>query len=335
MKNSFLRRFLLAWSTRNTASANSTAAYESDLLQFNDYLQEQGLQPGDPAGLTAAQLQAWAAWLFREGYARNSICRKLAAVRAYFRFLESLGVVSTNPATVLRNPKERHREPQFLNVDEAFALLDAPAPKTRSKYAPELELRDKALLELLYGSGLRISEALDLKVKEVDPAAGLIRVTGKGNRQRMAALSDTCREALQRWLKARSQVALPGEDALFVGARGRALSRREGARIVARQSSASGLAKRISPHALRHSFATHMLSSGADLRAVQEMLGHARLTTTQRYTHLNFGLLTQAYDTAHPRATKPVQPTEKNDGDSGPGAQEPGYRQHGFCHRGS
>jgi integrase/recombinase XerC len=190
-----------------------------------------------------------------------------------------------------------------LNVDQVFGLLDArPKPSDALKGRGGVLLtRDLALAELLYGSGLRISEALGLNADRMNVRLGHVRVLGKGGKERLAPLSDTSREALDAWLAVRARLAAPSERALFVGSRGGRLDRRTAARAVEALCLRAGLPQVVSPHALRHSFATHLLASGADLRSVQELLGHARLTTTQRYTHLDLTRLMRVYDSAHPK----------------------------------
>jgi integrase/recombinase XerC len=195
----------------------------------------------------------------------------------------------------------------MLNVDQTFALLNAQKQNSAvSDAAPVLLCRDLALAELLYGSGLRISEALNLDVGQINLEEQVLRILGKGNKQRLAPLSDSSLKALRAWLEQRPAL-LKADDkdkknALFIGARGGRLNRRQARRIIEKLCQRAGLAQAVSPHALRHSFATHLLEAGADLRSVQELLGHARLTTTQRYTHLDLARLTAVYDKAHPKA---------------------------------
>ena len=273
---------------------------------------QKGASPGQDADLgrpetvTRRHVQAYLAWLFRQGEAKSSMARKLAAVRSFFRFQQRNGVVTENVAAQVRNPRQEKRHPRALNVDETFALLDAEHGQAGAESAESARLlcRDLALAELLYGSGLRISEALGLNIDDVQLSSRVLRVMGKGSRERLAPLSDTSCESLRAWLDERPLLALPEEQALFVGSRGSRLNRREAARIVERLCRRAGLDFTVSPHSLRHSFATHLLSAGADLRSVQELLGHRRLTTTQRYTQVSLEHLMEAYDKAHPKATK-------------------------------
>ncbi|SDF05780.1 tyrosine recombinase XerC [Desulfovibrio legallii] len=296
----------LAWMVVQRGAAEATRrAYGADLAQLRDFLRGQGVDLGRPETVTKRHVQAFLAWLFHQGEAKSSMARKLAAARSFFRLQLRNGRVGENVAAQVRNPRQEKRQPRALNVDETFALLDAPgARQPATAEAERLLCRDLALAELLYGSGLRISEALGLDQDDVQLASQVLRVMGKGSRERLAPLSDASCERLQAWLCERPLLALPEETALFVGARGARLQRREAARIIARLCRRAGLAVTVSPHSLRHSFATHLLAAGADLRSVQELLGHKRLTTTQRYTQVSLERLVETYDAAHPRAGK-------------------------------
>lgn len=296
----------LAWlAVQKGASEATQKAYAADLAQLAVFLQEQGADLARPAEISRKHIQAFLAWLFRKGTAKSSMARKLAAARSFFRFLQRSGQVGENVAVSVRNPRQERHHPRALNVDETFALLDAPrADAPPDAHKARLLCRDLALAELLYGSGLRISEALGLDVDDVQLGTRVLRVMGKGSRERMTPLSDTSCSSLAAWLDERVRLALPEEQALFVGARGTRLNRREAARIIARLCRRAGLEVTVSPHSLRHSFATHLLIAGADLRSVQELLGHRRLTTTQRYTQVSLEHLVHAYDQAHPRSGK-------------------------------
>lgn len=299
--------FLVWMSVQKGASEATQKAYAGDLLQLAGFLEEQGVALGCPETVTRRHIQAYLAWRFRIGDAKSSMARKLAAARSFFRFQQRAGKVEENVAAQVPNPRQEKRQPRVLNVDETFALLDtAPAGDKEIAGAEESRLlcRDLALAELLYGSGLRISEALGVNLDDVQLSSRVLRVMGKGSRERLAPLSDTSCDSLKSWLAERPFLALPEEPALFVGARGARLHRREAARIIERLCRRAGLDIVVSPHSLRHSFATHLLAAGADLRSVQELLGHRRLTTTQRYTQVSLEHLMEAYDHAHPRSTK-------------------------------
>lgn len=310
----------LAWIRLQRGLSDAThAAYERDLSQFEAYLLETGHSLARPDEVNRRHVEQFLARLFRDGQAKSSIARKLSALRALFRYLLRAKKIRLNPAESVRNPKQDIRYPGALNVDEMFTLLGAvpssPATATSPEHTeapaesepnPErrraLHRRDQALAELLYGSGLRISEALGLDVTDVDTDNCIARVLGKGAKERLAPLSDAGATALKTWLAARPLLTSPTEQAVFVGSRGKRLNRRQAARILEAMRTSRGLARHVSPHALRHSFATHLLEGGADLRTVQELLGHARLSTTQRYTHVTLERLIQVYDKAHPLA---------------------------------
>ena len=316
----FVDAFLVWMEVQKGASPATLKAYGSDLAQLAEFLRGQDADLGRPETVTKRHIQAYLAWLFRLGDAKSSMARKLAAARSYFRFQQRSNAVAENVAAQVRNPRQEKRHPRALNVDETFALLDTaqkpgqapgkpPGQKTGqpgadSAEAERLLCRDLALAELLYGSGLRISEALGLDIDDVQLSSRVLRVMGKGSRERIAPLSDTSCDSLKSWLDERPLMAQPDEPALFVGSRGSRLNRREAARIVERLCRRAGLDFTVSPHSLRHSFATHLLTAGADLRSVQELLGHSRLTTTQRYTQVSLEHLMEVYDKAHPKASK-------------------------------
>lgn len=299
-------------------SPATVQAYANDLLQFEQTLTEDGGKGlADPGTVTKQQVRLFLADQHRKNVNKSSISRRLSALRAFFRFCARLRLLESLPTEGVSNPKQEKRHPSLLNVDQTFALLDqagqnglAQAPGTRASgqdpaLAEALLRRDLALAELLYGSGLRISEAIGLNTAHLDLEGGVIRVLGKGNKQRLTPLSDSSRQALRAWLDKRDLVleaAGAADNALFIGSRGGRLDRRQASRIIAALCRRAGLPQTVSPHALRHSFATHLLEAGADLRSVQELLGHARLSTTQRYTHLNMAKLMEVYDRAHPKA---------------------------------
>ena len=272
-------------------------AYGNDLLQFQHVLQARNISLDAPETISRPHVLAFLADLHRQGVGKSSVARKLSSLRGFFRYLIRQKILTHDPCTGVHNPRQPHPQPVFLNVDQAFSLLEAevdPGPKG---------LRDLALGELLYGSGLRISEALGLDAHDFDPAKQTLRIVGKGNAERVAPLTRISIQRLQKYLEQRSFFhPAASEPALFLGMRGKRLQRRQANRIIDSLAALAGLPQHISPHALRHSFASHLLSSGADLRSVQELLGHARLSTTQRYTHLQLNELMRVYDSAHPRS---------------------------------
>ena len=282
-------KLFLAWLEYQKGSSEATVeAYAQDILDFERYLDESGLSLSAPDGIDKQMVQGFMAHLFRKGIAPSSRARKLSALRALFRHLLRTHKVNADPTANVHNPKQDQRHPAMLNVDQMFTLLaeageDRTAPATIANPDELMALRDKALLELLYGSGLRISEALDLDVDDVRPGSTVLVVMGKGSKQRQILLSDTSMAALARWLEVRDQVPPQhGERAIFLGKRGKRLNRSQAARILDEHAKLAGIPQHVSPHDLRHSFATHMLEGGADLRAVQELLGHSRISTTQR-----------------------------------------------------
>ena len=304
-------KLFLAWLEYQKGSSEATVeAYAQDILDFEVYLDEFGNSLSAPDAIDKQMVQGFMAHLFRKGIAPSSRARKLSALRALFRHLLRTHKLEADPTAGVRNPKQDQRHPAMLNVDQIFTLLaeageDKTAPATIASPEELMALRDKALLELLYGSGLRISEALGLDVDDVRPGSKALVVMGKGSKQRQILLSDTSTAALARWLEVRDQVPpLHGERAIFLGKRGKRLNRSQAARILDELAKLAGIPQHVSPHDLRHSFATHMLEGGADLRAVQELLGHSRISTTQRYTHLDLNALTRIYDAAHPLSKK-------------------------------
>ena len=304
-------------------SPATAQAYAADLAQFEAVLSPLNLSLGNPSAVTKQHIRKFLADLHKNSVNKSSIARKLSALRAFFRFCARIRLIESLPTDGISNPKQEKRHPAVLNVDQAFALLEqgrgensqtplnssvsgtgtATGMPVNDAGGQAAFLRDIALAELLYGSGLRISEALGLDVHNIDLEEGVIRVLGKGGKQRLAPLSDSSISALRAWAAARSAlVADDAEKALFLGARGGRLNRRQAQRIIDELCKKAGLQQTVSPHALRHSFATHLLEAGADLRSVQELLGHSRLSTTQRYTHLNLSRLMEVYDKAHPKA---------------------------------
>lgn len=289
--------FLLYLEAQRGYSAATTRSYHADLYGLHAFLCGRGRGLDVPTGVTKADLVSFLADLHRQGRARSSVSRKLSTVRSFFRFLRKRSMVAEDPCAGVRNPKQPQVHPKILNVDQTLQLVDAPGDAS-----PE-GLRDQALVEVLYGSGLRVSEALGLDFADVDVHRRVVRVLGKGRKQRLAPLTEPAVERLRRYLDQRGAFhPQPGEQAIFLGRRGGRLTRRQADRIVKARAIAGGIEARISPHTLRHCFATHLLQAGADLRSVQELLGHSRISTTQRYTHLDLAQITKVYDSCHPRS---------------------------------
>lgn len=293
-----LAEFLRHLGVEKNSSAHTVKSYREDLTQALGFFQERlGTKDVRPVQLTTRLLRAYLAWLHEQNYARSTIARRLAAVRSWCRFLCRQGMLSSNPALGLRGPRQDKKLPQFLGQEQMAVLLSAPDGET------PLVLRDRALLETLYSAGLRVSELVGLDVSDLDLDAGLCTVRGKGRRERLAMLGPPCVEALHAWMAVRSAVARgasPG--AVFLNRNGTRLSTRSVARLLEKYLKTLGMEADASPHTVRHSFATHLLDAGADIRSVQELLGHRSLGTTQIYTHVTTQRLRDSYDKAHPRA---------------------------------
>ena len=301
-----LKAFLQHLELNRNASAHTVRAYDSDLSQFLAHAAAaSGVKVRDlaPAQLDRLALRGFLGDLHKQGLSRATAARKLAAVRTFLRFLRREGLIADDPGALVATPKRDIRMPAHLSEDEMSALIDAPAGDT------PLSRRDHAILELFYASGLRLSELAGLDVDDVNLSAKMVRVLGKGGKERIIPFNAGAAKAMRDYLKDRETLAPVREhgrrrprDPLFLNFRGRRLTTRSVDRIVRRYVAASSTRMGISPHALRHSFATHLLQRGADLRVIQELLGHARLSTTQRYTHVNAAQLLDVYKKSHPRA---------------------------------
>ena len=296
-----VRRFAAYLETERRASAHTVKAYLGDLAQYAAYLAEAGaaIVPSSPALVRAFVARA------AGGSGAASLGRKLSTLRSFYGFLVREGLAPGNPARAVASPRRPRRLPEVLPEAEVATLVEAP----RGEAGP-LALRDRALLELLYASGLRVSELTGLDVDDVDLSRGLVRVLGKRRKERIVPFGRIADEALRRWLaEGRPALAASGDErgktvALFLNQRGGRLTQRSVARRLDRWVLAAGLPRHVHPHVLRHCFATHLLGNGADLRGIQELLGHASLSTTQRYTHLDWKRLAEVYDRAHPRARR-------------------------------
>jgi len=289
--------FLLYLDAQRGYSPATVAAYETDLAGAHQFLGRRNKGFDAPSAVTKADITAYLADLHRRGLAKSSVCRKLSALRAFYRFLRQRKMAVEDPCASLSNPKLPKVHPKVLNVDQAIHLVETDV-------APDPEgLRNLALLEVLYGSGLRVSEALGLDFAHVDLDQKLVRVLGKGRKERVVPLTGPAAQRLRRYLEQRGAFGPAArEQAIFLGRRGGRLTRKQADRIVKEIALRSGAPYSISPHTLRHSFATHMLQAGADLRSVQELLGHSRISTTQRYTHLDLAQVMRVYDASHPLA---------------------------------
>lgn len=292
--DSQLERFGSYLLNERRASPLTILNYRRDLTRLRDFCRRRGID--DWRNLDVLQLRLYAAELRKAGLAGRSIQRRLSAVRSFYRYLLREGYVTRDPAAGVGAPKSPRRLPKSLTPDETARLMKIP-PNDR------IALRDHALLELFYSSGLRLAEIVALDVDDLS-GDGTVRVTGKGGKVRVVPVGRMAQDALRTWLSERVSRVKPHENAVFLNASGGRINARTVQRIVARRARAQGIAQPLHPHMLRHSFASHVLESSGDLRAVQELLGHASISTTQIYTHLDFQHLAKVYDRAHPRARK-------------------------------
>ncbi len=272
-------------------------AYESDLRQFLEYLSPPDLAPPPPEAIDILILREWLASLYRDELAAVTIRRKLAAVRGLFRFLLREGLVTTNVARLVRTPKAPKKLPEVMTAEQANALIDGVASRKLERPHPA---RDRAIFEILYGCGVRVSELAGLNLEDLDRGDGWIRVRGKGRKERQVPLPRRAAEALERYLAERPVVR--EEHAVFLNHRNKRLTDRGISLIVKFYAIYLAADPSVHPHSFRHAYATHLLSAGADLRAIQELLGHARLSTTQQYTQVSLTDLMAVYDKAHPKA---------------------------------
>jgi integrase/recombinase XerC len=274
-------------------SAHTLAAYRRDLEQLEAFVAGETGRAAGVGDVDHLLLRRYLALLGKRAK-KSSVGRKLAAIRSFFRFLVRQGVVAKNPAELIATPKKESRLPFHLDIDQVTTLVEAP--QDDDKHA----LRDRAVLEMLYSCGLRVSELTGLAIGDLDLSGGMVRVLGKGGKERIVPVGSRALEAVRSYLQGRGELA--GSGPLFLNTRGQRINRRSVARIVDAHVLRIAAFKRISPHILRHTFATHMLEGGADLRAIQELLGHASLSTTQKYTHVGIDRLMEVYDKAHPKA---------------------------------
>jgi len=298
--HSEIAQFLRYLDVEKNASTLTIKSYREDLIDMADFLaDQQGKSSLRPDDVTPRDLRSYVAALHEAGYARSSISRKLASLRSFYKFAQRQELATTNPAKPLRNPRGQRKLPHFLTSDEVERLLNSP---TRDEV---LGLRDRAILETMYSAGLRVSEVVGLNDGDIDLEEGLARVRGKGRKERLSPLGRFAVAALQKYAyhRERSIKEPTGKNApVFVNRFGRRLTTRSVARMLEKYIQQTGLDQRTTPHTLRHSFATHLLDRGADIRSVQELLGHKSLVTTQIYTHLSTANLKEVYDRAHPRA---------------------------------
>ncbi|MEE4173159.1 MAG: tyrosine recombinase XerC [Xanthomonadales bacterium] len=293
--NGWVQRFERHLVEERGVSPRTVEAYRRDLRGFEAWLT--GQEQSDPRKVTEHQVRAFVARRHRQGLGGRSLQRLLSALRGFYRYLLRESLVAHNPAEGVRAPRSGKRLPVTLDPDMLATLLDFPTETP-------IAVRDKAMMELFYSSGLRLSELAGLTWDQLDLGSGMVTVRGKGNKQRMVPVGRMAREALVAWREERAALADLGEPHVFVSLRGRPLAVRSIQARIGYWARHQGLPQHVHPHLLRHSFASHMLESSGDLRAVQELLGHADISTTQVYTHLDFQHLAEVYDKAHPRARK-------------------------------
>ncbi len=307
-------RFLRYLKIERNCSDLTIKSYREDLSILCEYLTETIGRVPRPDEITPLDLRSYVAALHEAGYAKTSVARRLASLRSFFRFAQREGMCQSNPAKPLRNPRRERKLPHFLSGNEIGKLLLAPPNDEPAG------LRDRAILETLYSAGLRVSELVGINLDDLDLSEGYVRVRGKGKRERLAPLGSHAVRAIRRWLSLREPKKTktrPGDTALFLNKFGSRLTTRSVGRMLEKYLKLTGLDRRTSPHTLRHSFATHLLNRGADIRSVQELLGHKSLVTTQIYTHVSTIELRKAYERAHPRAKAnrsnppPVPPSRK------------------------
>jgi integrase/recombinase XerC len=303
----FIQQFIQYLLSEKNASPHTCRCYQTDLEEFEGFLKGSGMYLAEAGRIKIEEvdrlaIRKYLSFLHRKNR-KSSIARKVSTLRSFYKYLVREQIISFNPAKNVATPKAQKPLPTTLTVDEAFRLMESPAEKK--------QLRDRAILELLYSSGLRVSELVGLDENQLDQELGIVKVMGKGRKERIVPVGKKAMEALKAYLKDRGHVEAAAP--IFVNARGGRLTSRSVGRLVKKYTRRSGVFRKISPHSLRHTFATHLLDAGADIREIQEMLGHASLSTTQRYTHITLGRLMEVYDKAHPRSFKSPHRQEKGE----------------------
>ena len=309
-KRGLIYQFIHYLSVEKNASPHTCRCYRKDLEGFEDFLKSSGmvLTPTGDVKIEKVDriaIRKYLSFLHRKNK-KSSIARKLSTLRSFFKYLVREQMVPSNPAKSVSTPKVEKTLPTTLSVDEAFRLMESPKSisEKSSEGGKEKSLRDRAILELLYSSGLRVSELVGLDSNQLDLDLGIVRVMGKGRKERIVPVGVKAIEVLKAYLEERGM--LKGEEPIFINSLGGRLTARSVGRLIKKYSRFSGIFRKVSPHSLRHTFATHLLDAGADIREIQEMLGHSSLSTTQRYTHVSMGKLMEVYDKAHPRSFKNV-----------------------------
>jgi len=321
-KRGLIHQFMHYLSIEKNASPHTCRCYRRDLEGFEDFLKSSGmyLTPTEDVEIEKVDriaIRKYLSFLHRKNK-KSSIARKISALRSFFKYLVREQVIPSNPAKSVSTPKVEKTLPTTLTVDEAFRLMESPQSifEKSSEGSKERGLRDRAILELLYSSGLRVSELVGLNSNQLDLDLGIVRVMGKGRKERIVPVGRKAVESLEAYLEERGMLkglrpggrasGPEGEEPIFVNFLGGRLTARSVGRLIKKYTRHSGIFRKISPHSLRHTFATHLLDAGADIREIQEMLGHSSLSTTQRYTHVSMGKLMEVYDKAHPRSFRNV-----------------------------
>jgi integrase/recombinase XerC len=293
----YIFTFLAYLKNERNVSPHTERSYLSDLERFSDFLGDK-----EVAEINHQTLRQFIAHLMKTEVKKSSIARKLSAIRSFFKYLNREGILASNPARLMATPRRDKRLPAVLTADDAQRLVEAPSAVPPDTSNAISRFRDQAILETLYSTGVRASELIGMNRDDIDRHDRLVRIRGKGRKERVVPIGQKALDAIDTYLNKRRKST--EHAAVFTGPSGKRLTARTVQRILENYKKKIGLPQKASPHTLRHSFATHLLESGADLRAIQELLGHASLSTTQRYTHLNLDSLMETYDKAHPRARK-------------------------------
>lgn len=287
----YIQKFMTYLEVEKNASSHTITNYRIDLKEFSGSIKDKPL-----GNITHVDIRLFLARMKEKNFSKRTVARKMACLRSFFRFLCREGYIKSSPASGLKTPKLERKLPLFLDVNEVVRLIESP--DSSDVYG----LRDKAILETFYSSGIRVSELVGLNKENVDFIGGVLKVYGKGKKERLAPIGDRALRAIRNYLEKLGTTDIKEKKAVFINKSGRRMSDRAVRRIVEKYIHRASMREGISPHSLRHSFATHLLDRGADLRSVQELLGHANLSTTQVYTHITTERLKQVYDKVHPRA---------------------------------
>lgn len=291
MLDRYIQKFMIYLKIEKNASQHTITNYQIDLKDFNGSIKEKALE-----NITHVDVRLFLARMKERNFSKRTVARKMATLRSFFKFLCREGYIKTSPASGLQTPKLESKLPIFLSTDEVVKLIESP------DLSDVYGLRDRAILETFYSSGIRVSELVGLNKDNIDFISGVIKVYGKGKKERLAPVGDRALRAVRNYLEKLNPPGIKEKKAVFLNKSGRRMTDRAVRRVVEKYIRKTSLNEKISPHSLRHSFATHLLDRGADLRSVQELLGHANLSTTQIYTHVSTERLRSIYDKVHPRA---------------------------------